>query len=376
VIVLCIVALTFAAVPAALFLRNLALYVPPPKAQPEFTPRVSVLIPARNEVLNIKDAVRCAVNSEGVEVEVLVADDASEDGTADIVRGLAAKDARVRLIETPPLPSGWNGKQHACHVLAQAAGMPLLCFIDADVRMQPDSLARIAAFLEQSGASLVSGVPRQITRSWMESLLIPLIHFVLLGFLPMDPMRTTDGPAYSAGCGQLFMACKRDYHIVGGHSAIRATLHDGMKLPAAFRTAGFTTDLFDATGISQCRMYHNAQEVWSGLSKNATEGMATAARLPIFTVLLAGGQLLPWVLLAWAIAAGNVAISSWAGAAIFSSYLPRLVAVYRFRQPWWSCVLHPVGVAVLLLIQWFALGRKFFGKPTAWKGRYYGEYSA
>jgi hypothetical protein len=109
---------------------------------------------------------------------------------------------------------------------------------------------------------------------------------------------------------------------VRGHSVIRETLHHGIKLSAAFRTACLTTDLFDATGIAQCRMYHNAQKVWIGLAKNATEAMAAPARLPIFTILLAGGQVLPSVLLARATTSCNITISVLAGAAIFLSYLP------------------------------------------------------
>lgn len=316
-----------------------------------------------------------ALSNRGVELEVIVADDNSDDETAVIVRDLVVADPRVRLIDTPPLPPGWNGKQHACHQLAQAATMPLLCFMDADVRLAPDSLARMAAFLDESGSSLVSGFPRQVMASWMEALLIPLIQFVLLGFLPMDGMRRSRASAYAAGCGQLFMARKADYHIVGGHATIRTTLHDGIKLPAAFRTAGFKTDLFDATDVASCRMYHNAGEVWRGLAKNATEGMASPARLPVFTALLFCGQIFPFLLLLWAAVARDTSVLSLAGAAVFLSYLPRLIAVFRFRQPLWSSALHPLGVWLLLMIQWFALSRKLLGKPSLWKGRAYGLQS-
>lgn len=374
-ITLAIIALVFAAIPAALFLRNLTLYCPPSNQQSDFLPRVSILIPARNEETNIRDAVMSALSNRGVELEVIVADDNSDDETAVIVRDLVVADPRVRLIDTPPLPPGWNGKQHACHQLAQAATMPLLCFMDADVRLAPDSLARMAAFLDESGSSLVSGFPRQVMASWMEALLIPLIQFVLLGFLPMDGMRRSRASAYAAGCGQLFMARKADYHIVGGHATIRTTLHDGIKLPAAFRTAGFKTDLFDATDVASCRMYHNAGEVWRGLAKNATEGMASPARLPVFTALLFCGQIFPFLLLLWAAVARDTSVLSLAGAAVFLSYLPRLIAVFRFRQPLWSSALHPLGVWLLLMIQWFALSRKLLGKPSLWKGRAYGLQS-
>ena len=374
-IVLSLFCLVLGIIPAVLFLGNVRLYALPPRPGSEEVPRVSVLIPARNEEGNIRDAVKSALANLGVEMEVIVADDASHDGTAAIVRELAAQDTRVQVITIPALTSGWNGKQHACHVLAEAAHMPLLCFVDADVRLAPDALASMAAFLGHSQASLVSGIPRQVTASWMEALLIPLIHFVLLAFLPIARMRTTTDPRYAAGCGQLFMAVNRDYHVVGGHSVIRNTLHDGIKLAAAFRRAGFKTDLFDATSVARCRMYHNAAEVWSGLMKNATEGMATPVRLPVFTALLLGGQVLPFALLFWAAAAKNAAMLVVAGGAVSLSYGIRLIAARRFRQPFWSTVLHPLGVALLLLIQWLALGRMLLGKTSSWKDREYGLQS-
>src|SRR5205807_74198 len=126
-------------------------------------------------------------------------------------------------------------------------------------------------FLEKSGAALVSGIPRQETGTFFERLLIPLIHFILLGFLPMKRMRSTRKPAYAAGCGQLFLARRMAYDAMGGHAIIRSSLHDGLTLPRAFRRAGFQTDLCDATDLATCRMYCGAGEVWHGLAKNATE---------------------------------------------------------------------------------------------------------
>ena len=95
----------------------------------------------------------------------------------------------------------------------------------------------------------------------------------------------------------MFIARADAYAKSGGHREISTSLHDGVKLPRIFRRAGFFTDLFDATEIATCRMYRGGAEVWQGFSKNATEGMATPIGLPIWTALLAGGHVLPWLLL-------------------------------------------------------------------------------
>ncbi len=362
-----------ALVPAALFLRNLALYAPPPLACEQKRFRCSVLIPARNEEATIANAVRSVLRNEAAELEVIVLDDDSEDGTAQIVRALANDDVRVHLATAPRLPSGWCGKQHACHVLAHLARHPLLIFMDADVRLKPDALARMSAFMEQSGVALASGVPRQTTETLSERLLIPLIHFVLLGFLPINRMRVSRDPVYGAGCGQLFIARREAYRASGGHSAIRTTLHDGPKLARVFRAAGFTTDLFDPTCIAECRMYSTNAEVWRGLAKNAHEGLGSPRLIGPATLLLFGGQALPLCLLVAACLqtpASQPAIT-FSILGTVAAFLPRLLAVARFRQPVGGALLHPLGICALLVIQWFAFLRALGRRPAVWKGRTY-----
>jgi hypothetical protein len=367
---LAILALILAAVPALLFLANLWVYRPAPSPPAEDSPPVSVLIPARNEERSIASAVESALASRGVTVEVLVLDDHSEDSTAALVAGIARRDERVRLLPAPTLPEGWCGKQHACHVLAGAARHPLLCFLDADVRLEPDGLARLIAFGQRSGAGLVSGVPRQETGTFLERLVIPLIHFVLLGFLPVAWMRRSRRPAFAAGCGQLFLARREAYERAGGHAAIRTTLQDGVKLPRAFRAAGQTTDLCDLTDVARCRMYRGGAELWSGLAKNATEGLAAPGMIGLASLLLLGGQVLPFLLLAcscWLTREGVTLAAAAAGMA----YLPRLLGVARFRQSPLGAILHPAGVSVLVAIQWYALLRSLMRRPATWKGRGY-----
>jgi hypothetical protein len=367
-------ALALAAVPAVLFWINLRLYRAPPPAPPNTRPAVSVLIPARNEERSIRAAVEPALASRGVEVEVVVLDDRSEDGTAKVVEELVAYDGRVRLLHGPPVPAGWCGKQHACAALAREARYPLLAFLDADVRLAPDGLARMVAFLEASGADLVSGVPRQETGTLLERLVIPQIHFVLLGFLPLWRMRRRGHPAYAAGCGQLFLARRDAYQRAGGHAAIRTSLHDGLTLPRAFRRAGLKTDLCDATDVASCRMYRGAAELWHGLAKNATEGLGHPQLIVPTTLLLLGGGVLP---LGLALAAPWLppAAAPLALAATVLLYSPRLAAMRRFRQSPLGAALHPLGVAVLVAIQWYALLRAMLGKPAAWKGRLYRDAS-
>jgi hypothetical protein len=397
IVAFAIVCLFCALVPAILFAVNLRYYVAPPAVGANAHPAISVLIPARNEAAGIGDAVRAILASRDAGLEVIVMDDGSTDGTGALVEALAKEDSRVRLEHAPPLPEGWNGKQHACWALAQAASNPLLCFVDADVRLAPDCLARMASFLATSDSALVSGFPQQITGSFLEWLLLPLIHFVLLGFLPVARMRQDSDPAFAAGCGQFMMARREDYFRCGGHRNIRLTMHDGLRLPKLFREHGYRTDLADMTHLATCRMYTSASQVWSGLAKNATEGIAAPARIVPITGLLLLGQVMPCaMLLAGAILAvliGFIMAGSSNGpatvthpaqraalvllvsSAALCAWLPRILATRRFRQDWRSALLHPLGILTLLCLQWYALIRKVAGSPVTWRARTYAKPS-
>lgn len=365
-----ILALALAALPALVGMANL-LMLRAPRPRPLPGALVSILIPARNEAANIGAALEAARASEGVPVEIVVMDDGSSDGTAEIARAHAAIDPRVRLATAPPLPPGWSGKNHACQRLAEAASGTHLLFIDADVRLAPHAAAALASRMEETGAALVSGVPRQIMASLGELLTVPMINLLLLGYLPVARMRRSTRPALGAACGQLLMVEGGAYRAAGGHAAIRGSLHDALHLARHFRRLGHRTDLVRGAELASCRMYRSLDEAWAGFLKNAAEGMARPAALPVWTVLLVGGHLLPPALLIAAVLGlGPI----WPAAlATALSLTFRSALTLHARESLWTVPLHPVTVATGLALQWTAL---LGSRPARWKGRVYAARGA
>ena len=370
--------LGLAALPAGLALSNLLLLRPPAAgpgpagAEDGREAAVSILIPARNEAAIIAGTLRAALASAGTTVEVLVGDDGSTDGTAGIVQALAAEDPRLRLLPVPSLPEGWTGKNHACARLAEAARGRHLLFIDADVTLEADAAARLAAHARRSDARLVSAVPRQRMDSLGERLTVPMINFLLVGYLPVRMMRATLRPSLGAACGQLVLVDRDAYVETGGHGAIRAILHDGVRLARLFRTAGHRTDLVAGAGLAQCHMYRGFREAWAGFSKNAHEGMATPRALPVWTALLLLGQVLPWPLAAAALAGAlPPTAAALAPAALALSLGTRLAITLAGREPLATVPLHPAAVLVALAIQWNVLLRRERAGAATWKGRSY-----
>lgn len=375
-------ALIAAAIPTLTFLANWAVFRDPRElvrdrrsgasgedSTSKPPPRVSVLIPARDEAAGIRASLESILASRGVDLEVVVLDDHSTDDTASIVAELGRRDDRVRCVAGRPLPAGWNGKQFACSQLAEAATHNALVFLDADVRLHPDGLATLEAYREATGTSLLSAFPRQRAETWLEAWLIPMMHTILLGFLPIRRMRESRHPAYAAGCGQLFVTDRAAYRQAGTHEAIRGSRHDGVKLPRAYREAGLSTDVVDGTDLAECRMYQSTAEVVRGLLKNATEGLANAKLIVPFTTVLLGGAVLPWVILVCGLISGSTASIAISVVAIVVSYLPRAASAWRFRQPLAGAICHPAATTVFVALQWVALANQLTGRQVAWRGR-------
>lgn len=368
---LAILALVCALLPGLIAWINLSI-LRTPEPDLDVRAKVSVLIPARNEAEVIAATVRAALASAGVALEVLVGDDQSTDDTAAIVSAIAATDPRLRLVPIPPLPDGWTGKNHACARLAEAAQGTHLLFVDADVTLAPPAAAALAAHARRTDAALVSGVPRQHMGSLGERLTVPMINFLLVGYLPMAMMRASLRPSLGAACGQLVLVARSAYQDIGGHGALRMSLHDGVVLPRRFRSAGYRTDLVAAHALATCRMYRGFGQSWAGFSKNAREGMATPGALPVWTLLLAGGHVLPWLLLILAlcgIGSGTAAFLAFAAALL--SLATRAAITLVTREPAGTILLHPLTVLVALAIQWTALLRRKGAGTPMWKGRSY-----
>jgi hypothetical protein len=368
---LAVAALSLGGLYAAVTFVNLTVFHAPRRHSGAASRPVSVLIPARDEAANIAAALAAARAQRDVEIEVIVCDDGSSDGTDAIVARIAADDPRVRLIRGAALPAGWNGKQHACHQLALAARHPRLLFVDADVRLAPDAVARMSGYLDDKGLSLVSGFPHQITRTLGEMVVIPQILVLLLGYLPFPMARVSNSLGFAAGCGQLILVEAEAYRAAGGHKSFRGSMHDGLNLPRGVRLAGGRTDILDATPLASVRMYDNWPDIWQGFTKNATEGMAKPVALPVWTVLLGGGHVLPFVLLPLAWAFGAAFAANLALLAVLLVLAARVSLAWKMRQHPFSVLLHPVGVAVTLWIQWSALRAARKGERAVWRGRTY-----
>jgi GT2 family glycosyltransferase len=229
---------------------------------------VSVLLPARNEAGRVADCLRALLAQEGVPgLQVVVLDDGSTDGTADIARAVTGDDPRVEVVPGGPLPPGWLGKAHACAQLAEHAKGDLLVFVDADVILHPRAVAAAVAVRAESGLALLSVMPRQLAGSPGERLVQPLLAWSWLSTLPVRPAEHSLRPSTAAAIGQFLLIDRGTYAAIGGHGAVRAAVVDDIELARAVKRAGHRSGMVVGAAVASCRMYQDWAQVRAGHTK-------------------------------------------------------------------------------------------------------------
>jgi chlorobactene glucosyltransferase len=348
----------------------------PPVEQPS----LSVLIPARDEAARLPDTLSGLLRQDFPGLEIIVLDDASQDGTAQAALDAAAGDRRLRVLCGAPLPGGWVGKNWACSQLAQAAQGELLLFTDADVRWESGSLAALVSLQQDSRADLLTVWPTQDTLSWAERLAVPLMALAVHGYLPILAVHHLPWPVFSAANGQCLLFRRPAYRAVGGHAAVRDSIVEDISLAWRIKGLGLRLRMAEGAGLIGCRMYAGWQAVLHGYAKNILAGhanqpllllLSTAFHLTVFFapwLWLAFGWLNP----AWPGLAGAASFQPWPAwplALISLGVGVRALTAAASRQRPADALLLPLSVLLMTAVAMQALYWRFrYGGPR-WKGR-------
>ncbi|GAB7191152.1 glycosyltransferase [Kineococcus sp. NUM-3379] len=330
---------------------------PPPCAE-----RVSVLLPVRDEAHRVGPCLSALLAQTGVaEMEVLVLDDGSTDGTAEVVRRTAAGDPRVRLLPGAPPPPGWLGKPHACARLAAAARGSVLAFVDADVVCAPRALAASVDLLRTAGLDLLSPYPRQLAPTPAERLVQPLLQWSWLTTLPLRLAESSPRPSLSAANGQLLLVDAAAYHRAGGHAAVRGDVLDDVALVRAVKAAGGRGGVADGTAVATCRMYSGWAELREGYAKSLWSAFGPPPAAAAVAAVLATAYVVPAV----AALAGSRAGAAGYAAGVLGRVLTARRTGGRVLP---DALAHPVSVALFLALLADSHVRRARGSLT-WKGR-------
>lgn len=328
----------------------------------EVAERVSVLVPARDEAHRIAPTITSLLGQQRLmDLEILVLDDGSRDGTAQLVTATAAGDPRLRVLTGLGPPTGWLGKPHACHQLAQAATGSVLCFVDADVTLAPSAVASAVALLRGSGLDALSPYPRQVAHGFGPRLVQPLIEWSWLTTLPLAVAERSPRPTLVAATGQFFVVDHDAYRRAGGHAAVAGDVLDDVALMRAVKRAGGRGVAVDGSHLATCQMYDSWGELVEGYTKSLWSAFGSPAGAAAVVASLGLAYIAP---AAAALTGSRIGLVGY-GAGV----LGRAVVARTTRQPVLPDVLaHPLSVATfgyLVARSWRARRR---GTLT-WKGR-------
>jgi glycosyltransferase involved in cell wall biosynthesis len=339
-------------------------------ATPNGEPRVSIVVPARNEEEHIRETLRQLLALDYSKYEIIAVNDRSTDCTGQIMDEVAASSQAhglLKVIHISELPSGWLGKTHAMWMAGQQASGDWLLFTDADVLFKPDSLRRAVAYAETERADHLVLFPRMIMKGPGERMMIAF--FQVLFVFGHRPWKVADPKARDhMGVGAFNLVRRPVYDAVGTYRALRMEVIDDMKLGKVIKNAGFAQRNVSGEDLISLHWAKGAFGIVNNLTKNFFavlsfqwwRTMATVVGLaflnlgPFLGVGLAHG----WARVPYAIA-------------LASLFLIYYGISFRSAVPPYYCLLHPVSTSLFIYILLRSMFHALWNDGIVWRGTKY-----
>jgi len=329
--------------------------------------RVSIIVAARNEQRNIREALQSLLELNYPDYELIVVDDRSEDDTGAILDEMSCRYERLRVIHVDFLPPGWLGKNHALWVGSQRASGEYLLFTDADIVMEPTVVTRAIGFMEQNRLDHLAATP---------SVRMPTVFlemfgasFIIFFSLFSRPWKARDPKSrFHIGIGAFNMVRKSAYLQVGGHQTIRLRPDDDIKLGKIMKKGGCRQDAAYAPEFLAVEWYASVREVVRGLEKNAFSGADYNIPLVLF------GSLFHLLCSVWPFLA--VFVTSGATRGLYLAIVVLLLAVVadstRFHdsRPWYALG-YPLTSALFVYILMRTMLLNLMQGGIYWRGTFY-----
>ena len=357
---LAIFTLVFLALRTLISLANLMSRLHLPDKKPISFPKVSVLIPARNEEAVLGRLLDSLEKQDYPDFEVIICDDHSSDNTEEILNWIAGEDERFHWFLGEKLPEDWLGKNFACHQLAQKASGKYLIFLDADVELSPDAITKAVAYFQQKKLSLLSVFPQQKMESFAERIIVPVMNWILQSLLPMILVQKTKFPSLSAANGQLMMFDTENYRTNQWHSKVRKQNVEDIRLARMMKADGLKIAVLLGNSDVFCRMYRRFDEATIGFSRNIHEyfGGRRAVMLAFWLIVCLGPFIVFFSFGWWFL-----------GLFVLLVLGNRLFISAGNRQNiFLSVLLHPLLMISFTAVVFYNIFRRI-KKETEWKGR-------
>ena len=349
-----------------------------PASAPDDAPFVSLVIPARNEAHNIGRCVESALRADYPALEVVVVDDHSTDETGAIVRAVAARDARVKVVTPDPLPDGWFGKQWACTAGARVARGGIVGFLDADTVQAPDLVPRVVNTMRARKSDMLTVAGAQELGSFWERVIQPQVFMMMLArYGGTEVVNESHRASDKIANGQCLFVRREAYDALGGHARVKDKVAEDLALAQRFFLTGHRTTIVLGMRQLSTRMYTSLRELVNGWGKNFYAGGVDAmpfgrAGAVLYPMALVGPRLFgvvpPVLLLLGVLGAVSSGALLWAAIVVVVNLLWWVVVYAKLGLSPVYALLYPVGEGAVAYI---ALRSVLRGRRVEWKGRQY-----
>ncbi|MCJ2531517.1 MAG: glycosyltransferase [Candidatus Thermoplasmatota archaeon] len=371
------VLLGYAAVLTFLLVASIPLFVGYPRlprqAVLEDPPLVSGILPLRNQASTVRACLDSLLAQDYPRQEILVVEGGSDDGTREV---LDTYRDRIRLIEEPPLPEGWVGKNWACKQGAEQARGDVLLFTDGDTVHGPGLLRRTVAYVLAEDLDLLTLYPHLLAESFWERTVLPFMIF-LIGISHRGAWVNRPDKRWAVANGQYLLFPRASYEAIGGHDAVYDRVDEDYRLAMLVKKAGRRLCMADSRQRLRVRMYTSLAAIWQGFTKNAFPGLDfQVRRIALNTAGLFFGMLLPLLLLSAGLVLFLLQVPTLVlrvGVGLMDLIWMRVALAYAFMKvPVAYAFLAPVATVVVMGILIDSARRHLRKGGVPWKGRMYG----
>jgi len=337
-------------------------------------PFVSVVIPARNEVDNIKSCIDSLVTQDYPDFEIIVVDGGSTDGTCRLLDEYAEKYDNFKWVPEKPLPEDWVGKSYACWLGVDESRGDWLFFIDADTVHHKQMINSVVLEIQNCNLDFFSLMTGQKLGSFWENVILP---DVFLWFGTKFPIRKVNSQSskVARATGQ-FIAIRKDvYEATKGHESIKSKVVEDFAFSHLVKQAGYRIKISGGRKIVTTRMYRNLQQILEGFSKNIFFAAGESLKSTLYAVF----YILVTQVLPFAVPFSLFFVDDTSSKIIILACLPVLIVLFVRMQLnfllnlshfyFWSI---PIGGIFTIFMQLNSAHRYLSGKGMLWKGRIYG----
>lgn len=330
-------------------------------------PRVSIIIPARNEERNVEEALRSVLALDYENLEIDIVDDRSTDRTGEILDRMAAANPRLRVVHVRELPPGWLGKNHALELGGRKATGDYLLFTDADIVMEPTALRRAVETMESDGLDHLAVSPEIERTSLLFEMFIGVFSLFFSLFVKPWKVRDPKSPSH-VGIGAFNLVRASAWRAVDGHQRIAMRPDDDLKLGKLLKTSGFRQEMMFGRGMLRVEWYASVRELIQGLMKNAFPAVDYRISV-VLSSTVTQLTILIWPFLAVFLTSGITRWLNLASVAVLLALCWLNAPLAGVRR--WHGVGFPLATLLFLYILWRSTLTILWNGGIDWRGTHY-----